>query len=72
MELSTRREHVLIHELAHVVTPDECAAHGPEFARAYLQLVGEFLGLEAAAELSGYFKRLGVRVAPESSKSSAP
>jgi putative metallohydrolase (TIGR04338 family) len=37
-----RRPHVILHELAHLLTPDRHAAHGPEFAKAFIALARRF------------------------------
>jgi len=54
-----RREWVLLHELAHIVTRTAwgpyVAAHGWLFANVYLRLVGRFLGLDAEAALVAAF-----------------
>jgi len=34
----------VFHALAHYLQPDESVPHGPEFARAYVQLVTRFIG----------------------------
>lgn len=55
-------EHIVLHELAHILTPNRYAAHGPEFAGVLLFLVRRMMGKEAAAELRAAFKAKGVRV----------
>jgi putative metallohydrolase (TIGR04338 family) len=59
-----RRSWVVLHELAHLVTPGHLAAHGPEFARNYHTLVEEILGAEAAAALLRSFETHNVEVTP--------
>ena len=49
IRLSSLREPVVLHEVAHVVTPG--AGHGPEFVDALLALVRERLGFHAYGAL---------------------
>lgn len=42
-----RARWVVLHEVAHCLTPRGCQAHGPEYVKIYLQLVRHFLGREA-------------------------
>ena len=49
IRLRSLREPVVLHELAHVVTPG--AGHGPEFVAAFLALVRERLGFHAYGAL---------------------
>ena len=65
----SRTRLVIIHELAHTCQhrsryPYEDAAHGPVFARIYLDLVEEFLGREVSSELALAFRKCKVRVWP--------
>lgn len=57
-----RRFWVMLHELAHMVTPDD--GHGPEFARALLTLWehAPYVGPDAAAKLAKAFDIWNVRV----------
>lgn len=48
---------VVLHELAHVLTPWEYAGHGREFARAYLYLVKKFFGREMENKLKAAMKK---------------
>ena len=54
-----RREWVLLHEVAHCLTPDK---HGPQFCACYLELVRRRLGPEAADALALAFAGHRVRV----------
>lgn len=49
IRLGSLREPVVLHEVAHVVTP--CAGHGPAFVKALLALVRERLGFHAYGAL---------------------
>ena len=46
---------VILHELAHIVTPWNFPAHGREFARNFIELVGYALGKAKADELKTAF-----------------
>jgi putative metallohydrolase (TIGR04338 family) len=52
------REPVLLHEIAHVVTPG--AGHGPAFVAALLALVRERLGFHAYGALLAELRRRGL------------
>jgi hypothetical protein len=52
----SRKPWVILHELAHLVTPRGAAFHGREFAEVYLDLVRHFLGQEAESRLKASFK----------------
>lgn len=59
------RELVVLHELAHHVLANSqptVAAHGPEFASAYIQLVSLRIGPEAGLLLTAAFDSCGVEV----------
>lgn len=58
-----RREWVMLHELAHSVTPDSLPAHGPDFAANYLTLIHHKLGRDAEQQLLDAFIEHRVRVA---------
>jgi|GEM_PF-2416170 len=60
----SRSELIILHELAHIATPLQFGAHGPEFARNYLELVRSFMGERAGARLENAYREHGVRVAP--------
>lgn len=51
----------VLHEITHVIQPHGTAAHGREFARFFLQLVGWHMGATIAAELRAAYKRCGVK-----------
>jgi len=38
---------IVLHEVAHVLTPAGCQKHGPEYVKIYLQLVRHYLGRAA-------------------------
>jgi putative metallohydrolase (TIGR04338 family) len=57
----SRNELIVIHEVAHIVTPDCYAAHGPEYCRTYLDLVKRFMGLMTCELLRNSFKVHGVK-----------
>ena len=59
------REPVVLHEIAHVVTPG--AGHGPAFVAALLALVRERLGFHAYGALRAELRRRGLVVSPERS-----
>ena len=54
IRLASLREPVLLHEIAHVVTPG--AGHGPAFANALLALVRERLGFHSYGALLAEFR----------------
>lgn len=58
-----RNEKVLLHEVAHTLTPHRFAAHGPEFARTYLTLVQHCIGPATGAALKASFRGSQVKVA---------
>lgn len=59
-----RTKLICLHELAHILTPvtADVAAHGPEFAQAYIDLVGQFMGEDVARRLRAVFQRGNVKV----------
>ncbi|MCA8959740.1 MAG: DUF2786 domain-containing protein [Planctomycetes bacterium] len=59
----SRSQLIVLHELAHLCVPKGEAAHGPVFAREYIDLVRTFLSPEAADRLEAEFARAGVDVA---------
>jgi putative metallohydrolase (TIGR04338 family) len=61
---SMMTERVLLHELAHLVTPLTLPKHGPDYARTYLELVRQFMGLKVARRLTLAFLVYEVRVGP--------
>lgn len=52
-----RSEWVVVHEIAHVLTPADVAGHGREFCRTYLELVGLFFGVETRNKLKAAMKK---------------
>lgn len=56
----SRSELVVLHELAHTVTPETCAGHGREFAANYLRLVRRYLSFDHGDALAKAFERHGV------------
>jgi putative metallohydrolase (TIGR04338 family) len=58
VRLASLREPLLLHEIAHVVTPG--AGHGPAFVAALLALVRERLGFPAYGALLAEFRGRGV------------
>lgn len=56
-----QREIVILHEIAHHLSQGE--NHGPRFAGAFLDLVEQYIGFEAAFILRVNFDQAGVRVA---------
>lgn len=55
---------VVLHEVAHAVQPRRTAAHGPEFARIYLDLVRRWIGPRTAVRLNTAMRRERVLLAP--------
>ncbi|MEW6475921.1 MAG: hypothetical protein AB1679_26995 [Actinomycetota bacterium] len=55
IRLASLREPVVLHEIAHVVTPG--AGHGPAFVNALLALVRERLGFHSYGALLAEFRR---------------
>jgi putative metallohydrolase (TIGR04338 family) len=56
-----RAELVLLHEVAHCLTPSTCAAHGPEYAGVLLALARRGMGPSTAQALEDAFARERVR-----------
>lgn len=56
-----RSELVLLHEVAHCLTPVTCAAHGPEYAGVLLSLARRAMGPGTAQALEDAFARERVR-----------
>jgi putative metallohydrolase (TIGR04338 family) len=57
-----RTDYILLHELAHAITEDKYAWHGPEFCANYLYLIQNFMEHnEAYTLLVDSFKETGVR-----------
>ena len=60
-----RRPLVVLHELAHVAAAPllSAKAHGPQFARIWVDLVAEFMGRDTARQLAAELRREGLGVA---------
>ena len=56
-----RTELVLLHEVAHCLTPRTCAPHGPEYAGVLLALARRGMGPGSAQRLEDAFARQRVR-----------
>lgn len=61
LPLGGRNPWVILHEIAHCLTPGKYAPHGPEFAGVFLFLVETIIGKEEAAVLREKFKVEKVR-----------
>lgn len=53
---SLRRYIVVLHELAHLLTPKQYASHGQEYCTNYLYLIRQLLGEAAYEEMIALFK----------------
>lgn len=53
----TRCKWMVLHEIAHVLTPEEFSAHGREFCRTYLHLIKLFFGEETQNKLKAAMKK---------------
>lgn len=56
-----REPQILLHELAHVLTPSSAIPHGWEFCETYLDLVRHIMGKQHADELKRNFRQQRVR-----------
>jgi putative metallohydrolase (TIGR04338 family) len=56
---------VVLHELTHLLSPANEAAHGPTYCRNYLAVVKRFLGEEKHRQLKDSFKENGVKWYPK-------
>jgi hypothetical protein len=61
LPLFARNPWVMLHEMAHVLTPDEHASHGPEFAGVVLFLVETVLGKDSGRALRAAYRDRRVR-----------
>lgn len=52
---------IILHEMAHVLTKNSVAPHGPEYAANFAAIVQQFMGKEVAARLRTEFKKHRVR-----------
>ena len=60
----SRREIVVLHEIAHALAPGD--HHGAKFRKAYVDLMTSVLGHEAGFILSSSYFQFGLTLAPES------
>ena len=51
----------ILHEITHVIIPSNLAAHGREFSKIFLQLVGRWMGDDSAKDLRAAYRRCGVK-----------
>ncbi len=58
----SRARWIVLHEIAHCLTPAGKQHHGPEYAQTYLKLVGHFLGKAARKALYDAFRAHKVRM----------
>jgi len=65
LPIFARNKWVMLHELAHVVTPKNGAAHGREYCANYLLLVQHYLGRDVAKLLRHEFQRGRVQYKPK-------
>ena len=56
-----RSEMVILHELAHILTPVNEPWHGRRFCRNYLALVGRWMSRDSAIKLRACFKKHRVK-----------
>ncbi len=61
LPLGGRNQWVMLHEIAHCLTPDRYAPHGPEFAGVYLFLVRTVIGADAGKVLLKHQRAQRVR-----------
>jgi hypothetical protein len=61
LPLGGRNQWVVLHEIAHCLTPDRYAPHGPEFAGVYLFLVRTVIGADAGKALLKHQRKQRVR-----------
>lgn len=57
----SRSEYVILHELAHHLTPSEYAAHGKEFCKNHLAMIKRWLGHEQWKRLHNAFHNFNVK-----------
>jgi hypothetical protein len=55
LSLQDRNHLSVLHALAHKLTDEHVAHHGPEFVRHYIRLVDRFIGIEAGKALRAAF-----------------
>lgn len=54
---SSRTKHVVLHEIAHLITPADASPHGREFCQVYLHLVKLFFGKETQDKFKAGMKK---------------
>lgn len=54
------RKDLIVHEYAHILTPDYHAAHGPEWVGCYLDGIKDLIGGKAAGDLAAALSRRDV------------
>lgn len=60
----SRNKGIILHEIAHTITPNEYASHGPEFCRNFVDLVALIIGKKEARDLIDAFRTKKAKVAP--------
>ena len=60
--VKARNPHIICHELAHSLTPEHFAPHGPEYCGVYLFIANVIIGPEFAKKLRASFKDQKVKV----------
>jgi len=53
----SRAKHVVLHEISHLLAPDDCPAHGREFCQVYLHLVKLFFGKDTQNKFKAAMKK---------------
>jgi len=61
MPVWSRKEPILLHELAHALTDKKYSVHGAEFCNNYLFLVHVFMGLNCYNKLISSFKENSIK-----------
>lgn len=67
IQIRNRTEHVILHEVAHILVPKPHGSHGRLFARTQLELVKYARGKEHYEALLERFRDLGVKYQPKRS-----
>jgi hypothetical protein len=63
-----RSELIVLHEISHLLTKRQFAAHGPEFIKCFLRLVKHFMGETMHNALLQSFKLHKVRIKPKATR----
>lgn len=58
----SRKKWAMLHELAHILTPSEVAAHGPEYCANYVAIVRQFMSKSDGDKLRHSFREHRVKV----------